>query len=49
MTTLHESVIECRSFIEAFQVKEKYLDRAFKKDFQDASIVVQEQATKLFK
>ncbi|XP_044262211.1 cilia- and flagella-associated protein 43 [Tribolium madens] len=49
MTTLHEAVSECRNCIESYQVKEKYLERAFKKDFQDLSIVVQEQATKLLK
>jgi hypothetical protein len=49
MTSLHDSVVECRNHVESFQVKDKFLDRSFKKDFQDMSIVVQEQANKLYK
>ena len=49
MHTIHDAVTECRNFVDSFQTKDKLLDRSYKKDFQDMSIVVQEQVSKLFR
>lgn len=49
LTTLREAVNEIRSNVEPIQVKEKTLEKAFKKDFNEATPVVQEQAARIYK
>lgn len=46
---LQEIQAECKIQFDAAQAKEKVLEKAFKKEFIDASPVVQEQALKLYK
>lgn len=46
---IQEAVIECKNNFEPMQAKEKLLERAYKKDFQDMSPVVQEQSYKLYR
>ncbi|RZB40350.1 WD repeat-containing protein 96 [Asbolus verrucosus] len=49
LNSLHEAVVECKNYVEVFQIKDKFLEKGFKKDFQDMSPLVQEQASKLYK
>ncbi|KAL1501408.1 hypothetical protein ABEB36_006732 [Hypothenemus hampei] len=46
---IEDVLIICRGNIESMQLKEKLLEKAYRKDFQDMSPVVQEQAYKLYK
>ncbi|CAH1176208.1 unnamed protein product [Phaedon cochleariae] len=49
LVSMNAALNECRSNLETLVAKEKLLDKAFKRDFQEASPVVQEQALKLYK
>lgn len=49
LTSLREAVYELKTNGEQFQVKEKTMEKAFKKDFTDATPVVQEQAAKIYR
>lgn len=42
-------VQECRSHLDALQAKEKVLERTFKKEFVEMTLVIQEAALKLYK
>ncbi|KAJ8921824.1 hypothetical protein NQ315_008456 [Exocentrus adspersus] len=46
---VQEALGECKTNLENIVLKEKVLEKAFKKDFQDASPVLQEQAIKYYK
>lgn len=46
---LHEVMSECKLNLENLLLKEKVLEKSFKKDFQEASPVLQELAVKLYK
>ncbi|XP_050507763.1 cilia- and flagella-associated protein 43 isoform X1 [Diabrotica virgifera virgifera] len=46
---LNEVLNECRANLDNLLLKEKVLEKTFKRDFQEFSTLVQEQATKLYK
>lgn len=46
---LNEVLNECRVNVESMQVKEKVLEKAFRKELQDLSTPVQEQALKIYR
>ncbi|XP_019756358.2 cilia- and flagella-associated protein 43 [Dendroctonus ponderosae] len=49
ITRIQEALGECRNNMETMQSKEKQLEKAYRRDFQDMSPVIQEQAYKLYK
>lgn len=46
---IQEVLAECRNNMDSIQLKEKQLEKMYRKDFQDMSPVVQEQSSKLYK
>lgn len=46
---IQEALVECRNNLETMQSKEKLLEKAYRRDFQDMSPVIQEQSYKLYK
>jgi len=46
---IQEALTECRNNMDSMQLKEKQLEKLYRKDFQDVSPVVQEQSFKLYK
>lgn len=46
---VQDGVSNCKLSLENLLLKEKVLEKSFKKDFQEASPVLQELATKLYK
>lgn len=46
---LHQFLQESRNYLDTLQAKDKGLEKGFKKDFNEASAVVQENALKLYK
>lgn len=46
---VQEALAECRNNMDSIQLKEKQLEKMYRKDFQDMSPVVQEQSFKLYK
>lgn len=46
---VQEALAECRNNMDSIQLKEKQLEKMYRKDFQDMGPVVQEQSFKLYK
>lgn len=49
MQELVEIQTDCKAQFETYQAKEKFFDKAFKKEFLETSPVIQEQAIKLYR
>lgn len=47
--SLQKDLVECKNVYDVAQLKEKQLEKLFKRDFLDVSPIIQEQATKLYK
>ncbi|XP_030768231.1 cilia- and flagella-associated protein 43 [Sitophilus oryzae] len=46
---MQDSLSDCKTNLDSMQIREKNLEKAYRKDFQDMSPVVQEQSYKLYK
>lgn len=49
MVQVYQFSQECRTNLETLQLKEKALEKAFRKDYLEASKVVQEATLKLYR
>ncbi|XP_066139211.1 cilia- and flagella-associated protein 43 isoform X2 [Euwallacea fornicatus] len=46
---VQEALVECKNTMDMMQLKEKQLEKAYRRDFQDMSPIVQEQSYKLYR